>query len=135
MASVYDEIRSALETQLAGISGIPSIAWENVTFTRTTGQSYVKPRLFPTVREPAHRGLNPQQYYQGLFRVDCYVPEGAGPKAGDELANLIIDNFEATTDLSSGSTNVCIRYAEREQGTPDGAFFMIPVNIGFYTYS
>lgn len=134
MASVYDDIRAALEANLAGISGIPNIAWENVTFTRTTGQPYVKPRLFPTVREPAHRGLNPQQYYQGLFRVDCYVPEGAGPKAGDDLANLIIDNFEATTDLTSGSTNVSIRYAEREQGTPDGAFFMIPLNIGWYTY-
>jgi hypothetical protein len=161
MASVYNEIRAALETQLAGISGIPSIAWENVTFTRTTGQSYVAPRLFPTVREPAHRGLNPQQYYQGLFRVDCYVPEGSGPKAADDLVNLIIDNFEATTDIfyntetealltedgaflvtESGTRilrdnviNVSIRYSEREQGMPDGAFYMVPVNIGFYTYA
>ncbi len=135
MASVYDNIRAALEVKLEGIAGIPSIAWENVSFTRTTGESYVQPRLVPTVREPAHRGLNPQMYYQGLFRVDCYVPEGAGPKAADDLANLIIENFEATTDLSSGGTNVSIRYAEREQGISDGAFFMVPVNVGFYTYS
>ncbi len=161
MASVYDDIRAALEAQLAGISGIPSIAWENVTFTRTTGQSYVKPRLFPTVREPAHRGLNPQMYYQGLFRVDCYAPEGSGPSVVDSIANLVIDNFEATSSIyfdtlnnkiitedgafitteSGGSLladdviNVSIRYAEREQGTPDGAFFMVPVNISWYIYS
>jgi hypothetical protein len=93
--------------------------------------------------------------------VDCYVPEGSGPKAADDLANLIIDNFEATTDIfyntetealltedgaflvtESGTRilrdnviNVSIRYSEREQGMPDGAFYMVPVNIGFYTYA
>jgi len=135
MSSIYDDIRAALETKLNGVSGMPSIAWENLTFTRTTGQSYVAPRLIPTVREPAVRGLNPQIYYQGLFRVDCYVPEGLGPKAADELADKIIDAFEATTDVSHNGTIVSIRRAEREQGISDGAFFMVPVNVSWYIYS
>jgi len=135
MASIYDDIRAALEVKLDGVSGIPSIAWENLTFTRTTGQSYVAPRLIPTVREPAVRGLNPQMYYQGLFRVDCYVPEGLGPKAADDLADKIIDAFEATTDVSHNGTIVSIRRAEREQGISDGAFFMVPVNVSWYIYS
>lgn len=135
MASIYDEIRVALETKLSTITGIPSIAWENVSFTPTTGQPYVKPRLIPTVREPAVRGLNPQIYYQGLFRVDCFVPEGLGPAAADDLADKIIDAFEATTDLTNGSTIVSIRYAEREQGMVDGAHFQIPVNISWYIYA
>jgi len=135
MASIYDDIRAALEVKLDGVSGIPTIAWENLTFTRTTGQSYVAPRLIPTVREPAVRGLNPQMYYQGLFRVDCYVPEGLGPQAADDLADKIIDAFEATTDVSHNGTIVSIRRAEREQGISDGAFFMVPVNISWYIYS
>ncbi len=135
MASIYDDIRAALEVTLANISGIPEVAYENVAYSRTTGQAYVEPRLIPTTREPAHRGLNPQMYYQGLFRVNCYVPEGTGPSAADDLANLIIDAFEATTDVSYGGTTISIRYAEREQGMPDGAFFMVPVNIGFYIYA
>jgi len=135
MASIYDDIRAALEVKLDGVSGIPSIAWENLTFTRTTGQPYVAPRLIPTVREPAVRGLNPQMYYQGLFRVDCYVPEGLGPKAADDLADKIIDAFEATTDVSHNGTTVSIRRAEREQGISDGAFFMVPVNVSWYIYS
>ena len=64
----------------------------------------------------------------------CYVPEGAGPSAGDDLADKIIDAFEATTDVGQGSTIVSIRYAEREMAEIDGPFYMIPVNIGWYIY-
>jgi len=135
MASIYDDIRVALEVKLSNVSGLPEVAWENLSYTPTTGTSFVKPRLIPTVREPAVRGLNPQIYYQGLFRVDCFVPEGLGPAAADDLADKIIDAFEATTDVTNGSTIVSILYAEREQGMPDGAFFMIPVNIGWYIYN
>jgi hypothetical protein len=134
MASVYDDIRSAFEVALNNVTDVPSIAWENFSFTPTTGQSYVKPRLLPTRREPAVRGTNPQMYYQGVFRVECYVPEGNGPAAGDDLADKIIEAFEATTDLSHNTTLVSIRYAERELGEIDGAFYMIPVNIGWYCY-
>ncbi len=135
MASIYDDIRAALETHLSNITDLPAVAWENLTFSPTTGESYVKPRLIPTVRQPAVRGLNPQIYYQGIFRVDCFAPEGLGPAAADDLADKIIDAFEATTDVTDGSTIVSIRYAEREQGMPDGAHFMVPVNIGFYIYN
>lgn len=134
MASVYDDIRSAFEVALNNVTDVPSIAWENVSFTPTAGQQYVKPRLLPTRREPAVRGTNPQMYYQGVFRVECYVPEGNGPAAGDDLADKIIEAFEATTDLSHNTTFVSIRYAERELGDIDGAFYMIPVNIGWYCY-
>jgi hypothetical protein len=135
MASIYDNIRAAFEVKLNSVTGVPSIAWENLSFSPTTGQPYVKPRLIPTRREPAVRGLNPQMYYQGIFRIECYVPEGNGPSAADDLADKIIGAFEATTDVSSGGTIVSIRYAEREQGELDGPFYMIPINIGWYIYS
>lgn len=135
MASIYPEIRSALEVKLASISGIPDIAWENAEYSPTTGTSYVKPRLVPTVREPAVRGTNPQMYYQGVFRVECFVPEDGGPNAADELADKIIDAFEATTDVAYGGTTVSIRYAERDLGVLDGAFYTVPVMIGWYIYN
>jgi hypothetical protein len=134
MASIYDDIRAALEVKLSTVTDVPSIGWENAQFSPTTGQPYVKPRLMPTRREPAVRGPNPQMYYQGIFRIECYVPEGAGPSAGDDLADKIMEAFEATTDVSQGSTIVSIRYAEREMAEIDGPFYMIPVNIGWYIY-
>ena len=134
MASIYDDIRAALETNLASVTDVPSIGWENVQFSPTTGSSYLKPRLLPTRREPAVRGTNPQMFYQGIYRVECYVPEDQGPAAGDELADKIIDAFEAATDVSYSGTIVSIRYAEREMAEIDGPFYMIPVNIGWYCY-
>jgi len=134
-ASIYDNIRAALETTLSGVASIPSIAWENVNFRPTTGESYIVPRLIPLRREPAVRGLNPQMYYEGMFTVDCFVPEGGGPAAADALADKVIDAFEATTDVSYSGTIVSIRYAEREQSRVDGPFLMVPVNIGWYIYS
>lgn len=135
MASIYDDIRSAFEVNLAAVSGIPSIAWENVSFSPTTGQSYVHVRMVPTVREPAVRGLNPQMYYQGYFLVNCCTPEGGGPSAGDDLADLIIDAFEATTDITHSGTTLHIRYAERDLGVQEGSHYHIPVRIGWYIYS
>ena len=161
MPSIYDDIRAALETTLNSVTDVPSVGWENVQFNPTTGQPYIKPRLIPTRREPAVRGLNPQMLYQGIFRVECYVPEGNGPAAGDALADKIMEALDATSSiyynnvtnalltqdeafivLESGArvllndvTHVSIRYAEREMAEIDGPFYMIPVNIGWYIYS
>lgn len=133
--SVYDDIRAAFEVKLAAISGLPDVAWENVSFNPDTSSSYVKPRMVPTVREPAVRGLNPQIYYQGYFLVECCVPEGTGPSEADALADTIIEAFEATTDISHNGTITSIRYAERDLGTQEGSHFCVPVRIGFYIYS
>jgi len=161
MNSIYDDIRAALETTLASIPNIPTIAWENVTFNPTTGTSFVKARFAPTVREPAVRGLNPQMYYQGVFVVDVYCPEGTGPSVADGVANSIIETLDATTSiyyepstdsiltesgaflitesggkvLLDGVIQVSIRYAERELGTQEGAFYRIPVVISWYIYN
>jgi len=135
MASIYSEIRATFETALKAIVDLPDVAWENVTFTPTTDEPYVKCRMIPTLREPAVRGLNPQMYYQGYYLIECFVPKGLGPSAADELADKLIDAFEATTDISLSGTNIHIRYAERDLGVPEGAHFMVPVRIGWYIYS
>ena len=134
MTDKTSNIRAVLETTLDGISGLPSIAWENVSFSPTTNSQYIKPRLVTTIREPATRGLNPQIYYQGYYLVECYSPEGQGPSAADDLASTIINNFEATTDLTYNGTTVFLRYAERDLGVQEGAHYMVAVRIGWYLY-
>jgi hypothetical protein len=140
MASIYRDIRAALETKLKAVSGLPSISYENSSYDRKNGTSYVETSFLPTLRRPAVRGLSPQQRYQGVFRVVCYAPEGTGPGAADELADKVLNAFEATTDasyLNSSGENiiVSIDYAEREGGGLDTPFYYVPVNIGFYIYN
>lgn len=140
MANIFDDIRGALEVELSNIVGIPDIAYENVGYDPTTGVSFVRPQFIPTIRRPAVMGLNPQQRHQGLFRVLCYTPEGQGPAEADDLANSIMDTFEATTDISFTNADteeiiLSIDYAERELGITDSPWYYVPVNIGWYIYS
>ena len=75
-----------------------------------------------------------------MFTVVCYAPEGNGPGAADEIADKVLEAFEATTDVSytNGDAEtfvVSIDYAEREGGGLDTPFYYVPVNIGFYIYN
>lgn len=133
--AIYDDIRATFEVTLNSISGLPSIAWENVSFTPTTNQSYLRVRMIPTRREPAVRGVNPQMYYQGYFLIDCCVPEGVGPSVGDDLANTIMSNLDATDDITHNGTTLHIRYSERDLGTQEGSHYCIPVRVGWYLYT
>lgn len=135
MANVDKAIRAALEVQLSNIASVPPIAYENVNFNPTTGQSYLEVRYVPVTRRPAVRGLNPQQRYDGILAINCYAPEGNGPAVAETLADNVIAAFEATTKLTTGGLTVSIEYAERQQGLTDSPWFIVPVNIGWYAYN
>lgn len=140
MPSIHDDIRSALEVKLSNVVGIPEIAYENVAYSPTTGTPFIKPQLVPVSRRPAVRGINPQKRYDGLFRVYCYSPEGSGPAVADNIADLVIEAFDATTDISftnssSETTIVSIDYAERNEGRPLDSWYQVVVDIGWHTYA
>ena len=139
MADINRKIRSALETHLSNISGLPDIAYENVPYEPTTGQSFIRVSYMPTLRRPAVRGLNPQQEYRGILAINVYAPEGSGPAACEEIVEKLLEGFEATTDITyndgSDDYTVCIDYAERDIGLTDAPWFLIPVNIGWFIYN
>ena len=140
--SIYKDIRAALETRLAGVAGLPSgIQHEAVSFEPTANTSYLEVVLVPTLRVPAVRGPNPQMRYQGVFRVFCYIPSGSGPAEAETMAQLVLEAFDATTDISYTNTDgdtiiVSIDYADVNSGVTEGnSWYYIPVNIGWYIYS
>jgi hypothetical protein len=139
MSDINRKIRAALETHLSTISGLPDIAYENVPYEPTTGQSFIRVAYMPTVRRPAVRGLNPQQEYRGLFALNVYAPEGSGPAVCEDIVEKLLEGFEATTDITynDGSDDyaVCIDYAERSIGITDAPWYLIPVNIGWFIYN
>ena len=138
MADINREIRAALETHLSNISGLPDIAYENVPYEPTTGQSFLRVSYMPTLRRPAVRGLNPQQEYRGILAINAYAPEGSGTGACEDIVEKLLEGFEATTDITynNGSEDytVFIDYAERDIGLTDAPWYLIPVNIGWYIY-
>ncbi len=140
--TIYKDIRAALETRLANTVGLPSgIEYEAVSFEPTANTSYLQVALVPTLRVPAVVGTNPQMRYQGVFRVFCYIPNGSGPAQAETMAQIVLEAFDATTDISytnlSGKTIiVSVDYADVNLGvTENTSWYYIPVNIGWHIYS
>jgi len=159
--TIINDIRACLDTHLSGTVGIPPIARQNVPYQATTGTSFVKADLVPTSRRPAVRGLNPQQRYDGLYSILICTPEGLGSGAGYDIADLLLDRFNATTDvvytnptdaillesgddilLESGDrlllgspTIVSIDYSEVGTSFLDSPFYCTPITVGWYIYN
>lgn len=140
MASVYDDIRSALETRLKNTVGIPSsVAFENIKFSPVTKTPFIKTGFVPISRRPANRGANPTVRYDGLFQIVLYCSEATGPALADDYANLIIESFDHNTDLSftnslSQTIYVSCAFAERTQGIEESPWYKLPVTISWYCY-
>jgi len=132
--TIINDIRACLDTHLSGTVGIPSIARQNVPFEPTTGTPFVKADLVPTSRRPAVRGLNPQQRYDGLYSLLICTPEGLGPGAGYDIADLLLDRFNATTDISNTGLIISVDYSEVRTSFLDSPFYCTPVTVGWYVY-
>lgn len=133
--TIINDIRACLDTHLSGTSGIPTIARQNVPFEPTTGTSYVKADMIPTSRRPAVRGLNPQQRYDGLYSLLICTPEGLGPGAGYDIADLLLARFEATTDITNAGLTISVDYSEVRTSFLDSPFYCTPITVAWYCYA
>ena len=132
--SIYSQIRAALELKLSEITSVPFIQYENTPYNPTTGEPFLTCQLLPTSRNPAVVGYNPPQRYQGIFTVLVYTPENKGPKANQDLCDLIIQDFDATTDLLFGGVFTRIQRAEQRVSNKNSPWFITPIDISWYAY-
>ena len=132
---MYDKIRNILEVTLAGISGLPTIFWENVPEDdKNSLTAYIQPKFVPTSTRPAVKGENPQKRYQGLSRIHVHYKEDQGPQALETMVNTIIDAFDATKALTYDGHSLRIEYSERGQILQDSPFAYITINVAWYYY-
>lgn len=137
MSNVQD-IRRALEKKLNSISGLPSIAWENVPFNAEGSSSFIRASLTIAEMRPSSVGVNSQILYRGLFLLDVFYrqnqPTNAGTATPDSIADTIISNFQYATELIENSKTVRIRFAERSGAVQDPPWYFVPVAITWYAY-
>jgi len=134
MAVHYTAIQKALETHLASTSGLPDVAWENVSFEPTTGVPFVIPLIMFEGRTPASRGKNPQQRYEGTYRLELLYPEGEGPGNASAMADAILSQFDATTDIITPDITIRVDESYRGEGVLRNSWYAIPISIIWYTY-
>lgn len=132
---ILNDIRATLDSALANLSGLPNIAFENAPFEQVAGQPHLRTALFLTSRRPAVRGPNPQMRYQGLYQITVAVPTDRGTGDAFDYADLILTEFDGSTDVIGSDVTVSIEYAELGGQVFDEPFFLLPVQIAWYVYA
>ena len=130
-----DKIRSALETALTGVSGLPAArAWENVDFEPTIGTPFVRAILAPTRVSQATLGNPGHDKYEGLYFVDLFYPQGAGPGASMTVVANLLAAFRRGQEFTSGGVKVHCLKAEAVQARDAEAWYQTPIAIQWYAF-
>lgn len=132
--TVSIDIRRALEKRLAATVTGTAVAYENSTYKPVIGTKYIRATVSPFNREKAAIGPSSDSYYQGLFLVDVFIPENKAAFDAEQLADIIIEAFEAGEILTENGKNIRIRKSYRDQGVKEAPWFFVPVIIEYYAY-
>jgi len=138
--SIYKDIRAGLESHLAGASGLPAIAWENVDYNPSTDTPFIKFQFLPTLRRTTLIGSPVSQRYQGIARFLLHYPENQGPGATQTVADTLITRFEVNSDISYTNTDletiqITVEYAQQESSYTIEPWYVTPITIGWYIYA
>lgn len=135
IADYITDIEAALETRLQAlvdpwIVDPPSIAWEDVDFTPTTGQQYLRVHhLHNTPRDLFLEG-GPAEMV-GILQVDVVYPAGRGKVEAKRLAGQVADLFAPVQSLTTGAYRIdLLKTPAIAGGMNDGdGWYMVPVSI------
>jgi hypothetical protein len=111
------------------------VAWENIDFAPTQGQTYLRPTVLPSDTVQAELGDQGRDYHTGIYQVDVMAEAGEGKNAAYVLADSIADHFARGTDLTYNGVVVTIQQTKRLTGRTDSGWFMVPVEINFFSYT
>lgn len=128
------EIRAALIQRLTAVApgaAVPaaSTAWENKTFTPTTGTRYYRATFLPgepTVPEIGEGSPNRQV---GVFQIDVFDPPNQGDVKTATEAERIVACFKRGTVLTYSGVSVQITQVYRKQGTAEDSWYHVPVIV------
>lgn len=130
---VFSDIQAALDTRLSTVTGLPTVAWENVNFKPTEGTPYVRPNLL--AGDSTLSTVAKQQMNVGIYQVDIFYPTSNGP--GDLLTMLdtIYDHFKVQNILTVNTTEVIVRQIGRTNIDRDGSWSVGSIEITYNCYA
>ena len=134
---VYANIQTALDTKLNEISGSPSIAWPNTTFTVSHGTLYLEPYLL-SVNQTLLTLSNYQQY-DGIYQIGISVPLEQGTATLNTWVDRVNTLFASDRELLASGDRILIKHINRGPVMRDTAdrveYYRTFVDINFTVYS
>lgn len=124
-------IDTALQLHLLTLPGAPSIAWEDVSFTPTTGQAYLQ--VHQLRNAPIDHAITLDVLEQrGILQVTVVHPAGGAGIAAHDIAHAVASLFPRGLRLAVDEKTLTI-YKTPAIATayPDGGWLRVPVSISW----
>lgn len=135
MTIAYD-IGYALDNQIESMTSAPPIAWENKVYKPIKGTLYIQPVNLPANTEGATiGGTESTDETLGVYSINVFSPLGEGKKEAVNMADTIADRFKRDTELTYNSHTVRINNVTIKQGRNDGAWYQIPIDIQYQSFT
>ena len=99
------------------LSPVRRIAWRGLAFEPVKGEVYLEPSYLPNQSDYAAIGANAPRRHKGLYQITVVSPINAGEVTADEIADLVIEHFEAET-ITRNSQTVRIGSFDGSPGLP-----------------
>lgn len=133
--TVINDIRQALDAKLAAGSGLPALAFQNVSYEQVPETPHIRVQFIPTSRRPANRGPSPQHRHQGLYILTVCTEMDKGSGAALDYVDALLALFDGSTDVVGTAINVSIDYSEMQEAYMDDPFYCAPVQVSWYAYA
>lgn len=130
----FQDIRSILETKLAGMPSCPPIAWEGVAFTPTPGEVFFRAHLLPSGTDPHEIGLEGNYKHSGIFQVSICAPDSRGTVAALRWADVLSEHFHHYKAVSA-TTSLAVSVISIGPCLPEDGWIYLPVSIRYYAFS
>lgn len=128
----YTIISGALETKLATWVNIPTVAYENESYTPIIGTRYLRAYNVPSIAQPNTLGDPGSSLIYGTFYLDLMNPAGEGRGTGDELADELIQVFKKGTVITLTGLNIHVITSGRETSQSETDWYMIPIRVKYW---
>lgn len=126
--------RLAFEEAINAISPTIATAYENVSFTPSSGVPYQE--LYDIPASNDHLFTNSAEFEGlGIFQITLKYPSGKGTKDVSNRAELYVNSFPVGTVLTKGTTKVHIIQTPKVNilGV-DGDRYVVAVSINYKSY-
>lgn len=131
MSAPETAIRAALTARLQTLSGLPSVAWENVAFTPVPSVTYLAPALLPGEPFQAEIGPSGQNWHLGVYQVSIFAPKNVGVGALNTLRDAIVTHFKRGTTMTSGAVTVTATKAYPSAAITEVDRVHVPITIRY----
>lgn len=128
-------IETALEEQLLTLANAPPIAWEDVSYTPTTGQGYLRVNHLHNYPRDLYIGGGPAEL-PGILQVMVVWPAGEGKVEAKQWAEKVAALFAPVQTLAAGNHSIgLLQTPSIAGGMPDDdGWYSVPVSINWRAF-